>query len=258
MEVIIDEYKINYKESGSSDTVVIILQGWGTKLEVYDSIAACITSKYRVIQLDFPGFGNSTEPKEAWTVEDYTDFFVKFITSLNITKVILMGHSFGGRVIIKLASREDLPVVIERIILIDSAGILPKKSFSQKMRIKTYKFLKKVSNIPFIYSICPELIDDWKSKQGSEDYRNATPIMKQCLVKAVNEDLTALLPRIKAETLLIWGDMDTATPITDGQLMEKMIPESGLAVIKGAGHFCFLDQPIIFNNIIKSYLKIGV
>ena len=78
-----------------------------------------------------------------------------------------------------------------------------------------------------------------------------------CLVKAVNEDLTSLLPEIKQETLLIWGENDTATPISDAKLMEKMIPDAGLAVIKNAGHFCFVEQPVIFSNIMKSYFKIG-
>jgi pimeloyl-ACP methyl ester carboxylesterase len=109
-----------------------------------------------------------------------------------------------------------------------------------------------------VYALFPELIDDWRSRQGSADYRNATPIMRQCLVKAVNEDLTGLLPKIKQDTLLIWGDKDTATPIGDGKLMEEKIPNSGLAVINGTGHFSFLEQPAVFRNIMRSYFEIGV
>jgi pimeloyl-ACP methyl ester carboxylesterase len=135
---------------------------------------------------------------------------------------------------------------------------LPKKSFKQKVNIKKYKVLKKILNMKVIYALFPELIDDWRSRQGSADYRNATPIMRQCLVKAVNEDLTELLPKIKQDTLLIWGDKDTATPIEDARLMEEKIPSSGLAVLKGAGHFSFLEQPNIFRNIMRSYFEIGV
>lgn len=257
METVIDGYKISYKESGDGDNVVVILQGWGTDLTVYDSVAATINSKYRVIQFDFPGFGNSEEPNKAWAVDDYADFFIKFMATLNIKKTTLLGHSYGGRVIIKLASREYLPFEIERIVLVDSAGVLPKRSLSQELRVKKYKLIKKLVNISWVYKVCPELIDDWRSKQGSADYRNATPVMRQCLVKAVNEDLTDFLHKINIETLLIWGDNDTATPISDGELMEKLIPNAGLAVIKGAGHFCFLEQPMIFANIMKSYFNIG-
>ena len=257
MEVNIDGYKICYKITGEGEPAVVILQGWGTELAVYDSVAACINGKYRVVQLDFPGFGGSDEPREAWSVDDYADFFVKFMGALHIEKAVLLGHSYGGRVIIKLAARRNLPFVIDRIVLVDSAGILPKKTFRQKFKIKRYKLLKKIVDTKLAHAICPELIEEWKSRQGSQDYRNATPIMRQCLVKAVNEDLTSLLGEIREETLLIWGDQDTATPLCDGQLMEKQIPQAGLAVIKGAGHFSFLDQPVVFSNIMKSYFDIG-
>lgn len=251
-------YHINYKETGFGENVVVILQGWGTKLEVYDSVAACMNEKYRVIQFDFPGFGGSDEPKEAWNVDAYADFFIAFMQKLGIKKATLMGHSYGGRVIIKLTNREELPFEIKDIVLVDSAGILPKKSFQQKVKIKQYKLLKKILNLKLIYAMFPEMIEDWRNRQGSEDYRNATPIMRQCLVMAVNEDLTALLPGISVETLLIWGDADTATPLADAKLMEQLIPKAGLAVIPGAGHFCFLDQPAVFRNILKSYFRMGV
>ena len=78
MELFIDGYKISYKETGDVEDTVIILQGWGTNMAVYDSVAACLTGRYRVVQFDFPGFGDSDEPREAWAVEDYARFFLKF------------------------------------------------------------------------------------------------------------------------------------------------------------------------------------
>jgi len=256
MEMIIDNYKINYKITGEGKTVVI-LQGWGTSLEMYDTIANSISSDYRVIQLDFPGFGHSDEPREAWSVDDYANFVLKFLDKLDIREASLIGHSYGGRVIIKLASRDELPIEIEKIVLIDSAGILPKKSLKQKTKIRIYKIGKKLANTKILQMLFPEAIDNWKSKQGSADYRNATPIMRQCLVKAVNEDLTDNLVRIKVDTLLVWGDQDTATPISDAHIMEKAIPKAGLVVLKGAGHFSFIDQPYIFDKVMKSYFEIS-
>lgn len=256
MEIVVDGYKISYKITGEGKETVVILQGWGTEFSVYDSVADCISSQYRVLQFDLPGFGASEEPREAWDVDAYADFFLKLMDALKISEAVLIGHSYGGRVIIKLASRETLPLEISRIVLVDSAGILPKRTWRQKMKIKRYKILKKLVNLKLVYKICPELIDEWKSKQGSEDYRNATPMMRQCMVKAVNEDLTELLPKIRQETLLIWGDMDTATPIADAKLMEERIPDAGLAVIPGTGHFCFLEKPGQFAGIMRSYFNI--
>lgn len=254
--MIIDNYKINYKITGEGKTVVI-LQGWGTSLEMYDTVANSLNSDYRVIQLDFPGFGRSDEPREPWSVDDYANFVLKFLDKLDIKEASLIGHSYGGRVIIKLASRDELPIDIEKIVLIDSAGILPKKSLKQKTKIRIYKIGKKLANTKILQMLFPEAIDNWKSKQGSPDYRNATPIMRQCLVKAVNEDLTDNLVRIKVDTLLVWGDADTATPISDAHIMEKAIPKAGLVVLKGAGHFSFVEQPYIFDKVMKSYFGIS-
>ena len=256
MNTVINGYNICYNKKGEGDETVVILQGWGTHLGMYDSIADILKEKYTVIQFDFPGFGGSDEPREPWNVDAYADFFCELMENLGIKKATLIGHSYGGRVIIKLAARESIPFEIKNIVLIDSAGIMPKRSFAQKMKIKRYKVLKKILNMKLVYALFPELIDDWRNRQGSADYRNASDMMKKCMVMAVNEDLTDLLPKIKQETLLIWGDKDTATPIGDAKVMDEMIPDSGLAVIPGTGHFSFLENPGVFASIMKSYFKL--
>ena len=253
MKINVNGYEIAYQITGQGEDTVVILQGWGTELATYNSVAACISDRYRVVQFDFPGFGASDEPREPWAVEDYANFFLDLMAALGIQKATLLGHSYGGRVIIRLAARESLSFTIERIVLVDSAGILPKKTWKQKMKIRRYKVLKKIVNLKLVYAICPRLIDEWKNSQGSADYRNASPMMRQCLVKAVNEDLTELLPRIRQDTLLIWGDLDTATPIADAKLMEEKIPGAGLAVIPGTGHFSFLENPALFRSIMQAY-----
>lgn len=253
MKINVNGYEIAYQITGQGEDTVVILQGWGTEFATYNSVAACISDRYRVVQFDFPGFGASDEPREPWAVEDYANFFLDLMAALGIQKATLLGHSYGGRVIIRLAARESLPFTIERIVLVDSAGILPKKTWKQKMKIRRYKLLKKIVNLKLVYAICPRLIDEWRNSQGSADYRNASPMMRQCLVKAVNEDLTELLPKIQQDTLLIWGDLDTATPIADAKLMEEKIPGAGLAVIPGTGHFSFLENPALFRSIMQAY-----
>ena len=257
MDINIDGLNICYKITGDGPDTIVMLQGWGTDLGIYDSVANAVNSKYRFVQFDLPGFGSSDEPKEPWNVDAFADFFCRFMQALDIKKATLIGHSYGGRVIIKLATRDSLPFEIDRIVLIDSAGIMPKRTFSQKFRIKKYKILKKVLDTRLVYALFPELIDDWRSRQGSADYRNASPIMRACLVMAVNEDLTELLPKIRQDTLLIWGSLDLDTPLSDAKIMEEKIPSSGLAVIEGAGHFSFLEKPLVFRSIMQSYFQIG-
>lgn len=250
-------YDVNYKISGQGEQTLFILQGWGTKLEVYDSVAAAVSDGMRVVQFDLPGFGGSEEPKESWGVDEFADFFLAFAKEIGIERGVLYGHSFGGRIIIKLAARESIPFTIEKIILNDAAGIRAKLTGKQKRKQRRYKILKKVLMWKPVHALFPELIDDWKAKQGSADYRNASPMMKQCMVKAINEDLTELLPKIKQEVLLIWGDQDTATPMKDAKLMEELIPDNGLVVLSPAGHFSFLDKPQVFRSVLRSYFKLS-
>ena len=100
----------------------------------------------------------------------------------------------------------------------------------------------------------PNALESLKKKFGSEDYRNASPMMRDILVKVVNEDLEPLLPNIKQSTLLIWGTEDTATPLSDAKIMENLIPDAGIVEVKGAGHYSFLEQPQLVNVVLDSFL----
>ena len=255
MRITIDGIDIEYKFSGSGERNVVVLQGWGTELSVYDSVAAAISDSCRVLQFDLPGFGGSKEPPEAWNVDSYTDFFLRFMEELGIKSAALIGHSYGGRIIIKLASRKGIPFNIEKIVLIDSAGVLPVRSLWQKVKIGQYKILKRLFDTRVFYALFPELVDDWRMRQGSEDYRRATPVMRQCLVMAVNEDLTQLLSDIDRDCLLIWGDKDTATPIRDAHIMEEKIPGAARIVLEGCGHYSFLEAPQKFRSVMKAFFK---
>lgn len=259
MEINIDGYNINYKISGNEESgrTAVILQGWGTEMDMYDSVAAAVADGYRVVQLDLPGFGESDEPKEAWNVDAFCDFFCRFLEELGIGETDLIGHSYGGRMIIKLASRRELPFSIGKIVLIDSAGVMPERSFRQKLSVKRYKIKRDFLTSSFIHSLFPEVIDYWMSKQGSEDYRNASPMMKKCLVMAVNEDLKHLMPDVKQEVLLVWGDLDTDTPLSDAKTMERLMPNAALVVLEGTDHFSFLYKPVEFRNILRSFLGAG-
>lgn len=258
MKISIDGYDISYKISGPEDAeILVVLQGWGTEMGLYDSVAAAVSDKYRVIQFDLPGFGASDEPREPWNVDAYADFFCSFMEALGIKKAALLGHSYGGRVIIKLAARESIPFEITKIVLVDSAGVMPERSASQKFKVRMYKIKRTFLTSKPVHSMFPEVIDYWMSKQGSEDYRNASPMMKKCLVMAVNEDLQHLMSSVKQEVLLVWGDLDMDTPISDAHRMEEKMPNAALVVLEGTDHFSFLYKPVEFRNILRSFLGIG-
>ena len=244
MEIIINDQNINYQRKGKGPSVVI-LHGWGSSIDVFRGMIDFLSEKFEVIALDLPGFGLSPEPSKSWVLDDYVYLVKEFLNKLKIKNPTLIGHSFGGRISIKLGTDKDIK--LDKIILIDSAGIRNQKKPSLKVR--TLKLLKKT-----IGKAMPNLVDKMKNKLGSTDYKNASPIMKKILVNVVQEDLTALLKQVKYSTLLIWGVNDLETPLTDAYIMKKEFKDSGLVKIENAGHYSFLDNPYLVNKVILNFL----
>lgn len=256
IKTIINNLNINYLKKGNGKAV-LILPGWGTTVNTYMPLINSISTYSTVYCLDMPGFGESGEPNTSWNLDDYVTFVIDFIKSQNIKELDLIGHSNGGRIIIKLMNQKDLNFKVNKIILIGSAGIVHEKSLSQKIKIKVSKFCKKILEFKFIKAAFPNLILKLKNNFGSEDYRNSSPVMKQTLVQLIDNDLRECLPNINVPTLLIWGVNDTATPISDGELMKKLIPDSGLIKVENCSHYVFLERPVYVNKVISTFLSGG-
>jgi pimeloyl-ACP methyl ester carboxylesterase len=248
----IDDIPVNYIDEGEGD-VVLLLHGWGANITLYQGIIRTLTQGKRVIALDMPGFGKTPEPAQPWCVDDYVDFVIKFIESFDLQKLSIVVHSFGGRVFFKMNARENLSFTFERAVLIDSAGILPKKTLHQKLSLRCYKIGRAVMSTKALRFLYPDAVEDMRRKRGSADYNNATPTMRATLVKVVNEDLEPLMHFVQCPTLLIWGELDTATPLSDAKRMEQLIPDAGLVVCEGAGHFSFAEQPAKVNGALVSF-----
>lgn len=253
IDIKVKDLKINYIKMGEGKTV-LILPGWGTTIDVYRNMANAISAYANVICLDMPGFGESELPKEVWDLDNYIDFVIEFIKSQNIKELDLIGHSHGGRIIIKMMNRSDLKFSVGKIILIGSAGIVHKKSLKVRLKVKKYKLGKKILSCGLVKKFFPDALERFQKNAGSEDYRNSPPILRQSMVKLINEDLKYCLPNIKVPTLLLWGEKDTATPIEDAYFMEKTIPDAGLVKVEGCTHYVFLEQPAYINKIINTFL----
>lgn len=256
IDIKIKNLNINYESNGQGKTV-LILPGWGTTIDVYRNMMNSISTYANTITLDMPGFGKSEIPKEVWDLDAYIDFIIDFINTLKIKELDLIGHSNGGRIIIKMMSRKNLSFKVNKIILIGSAGIIHKKSLKIRLKVRIYKLGKKILNNKIVKKFFPDALEKLQKKAGSDDYRNSPPILRQTMVKLINEDLKVYLPNINAPTLLLWGEKDTATPIEDAYIMEKSIPDAGLVKVDGCTHYVFLEQPIYINKIIKTFLMGG-
>ena len=251
MLINIDGLNINYIDEGEGEAVLLI-HGWGSSIKPWQPIMQGFEGK-RIIALDLPGCGESDILKTPWELEDYCDFVLKFLDKIGVTNPIMVGHSHGGRIAIKMVAEGMLEP--KKLILFDTAGIPKKKSFSKKVRIYTYKFIKGVLTLPFLKSHTEELLNKVRGKFGSADYKSAPPVMRETMVKVVNRDLRPIMPKIKCPTLLIWGECDTDTPLSDAKYMESRIPDCGLCVIKGADHFSFIRNPGQVIAILKSFLS---
>ena len=248
---VIDDIRVNYEKSGvQQGAEVILLHGWGSDLHTFAPVAAELEKNFTVYTLDFPGFGQSEPPASVWGVEDYTRMLESFVAQNGIADPILIGHSFGGRVALLYASRNR----VRKMILVDAAGVKPRRPLKYYLKVYSFKLYKKILPLLVGKTKARERIEMRRRSAGSSDYNNARGVMRDILVKVVNEDLRHVMPAIKAPTLLVWGENDTATPVADARIMEKRIAGSGLVVLKNAGHFSFLEKPYEVNLIIDSFL----
>lgn len=251
MKVTIEDIQLNYICKGEGKNV-LILHGWGANIDTVIPIVNILKSHFKVYALDLPGFGSSAEPKEVYGSKDYAEVVKRFIDYMEMEKVILIGHSFGGKVSIWLGSL--YPEIVDKIVLIDSAGLIPKRGLKYYVKVYGFKLLKAIYKGVFFWVDDKKKMGKFYNRFGSTDYKDAQGIMRKILVKVVNEDLRPLLKDIKAPTLLIWGDKDTATPLYMGKIMEEEIPDSGLVILEGAGHYSYLDDYNRFAIILKAFL----
>lgn len=251
MNVNINGLNIEYTEKGNG-TPVLLLHGWGSSFDVYKGIINTLENRCRLVAVNFPGCGNSDTMENPWSLDDYCNFVLEFMKAVKLENPIMMGHSHGGRVILKMAA--EGMVNPPKIVLLDSAGLIPKKSAKQKFRAKSFKAIKRVLTLPVIKNHSEGLLEKARQHYGSADYNAAPEVLRKTLVSLVNTDLRDIIHNIKCPTLLIWGDKDTATPLSDAKIIESLIPDAGLCVLEGCGHYSFCEKPYQAHAILNSFI----
>lgn len=248
--LLVNFYKLSKETGRAGNLSLLFLHGWRSSAEVWRAIAKALESEnVELYALDFPGFGESPKPPRDFTLQDYTDLVAGFIQKLELKSVVLIGHSFGGRVAIKLAATK--PSLVAKLVLIDSAGLVlnPNKKRMMNMIAKAAKPFFKPSFMQKFRKTIYQTI-------GAEDYM-ATPDLRGTFINVVNEDLSEYLGQIRQETLIIWGEKDTDTPLEFAQIMKDKIKHSRLVIFEGAGHFSFLDRPKEFAGELKKFIAEG-
>ena len=220
---------------------VVMLHGWGSNISLVTPLAEKLTSMgYRCYIPDMPGFGQTPAPAVGWSVHDYVTWVIAYLDAHELDKIYLFGHSFGGRLGLVLGAEYGDRII--KMALADAAGIRPKPSTSGQWRLKGYRLALNTLKTVGLKPQAEQLRNWYSERYGSADYKAAKGIMRETFVKVVNEDLLPFAARVKPSTLLFWGDQDNDTPLEQGQLLEKTIPDAGLVVWEGAGHYSYLER----------------
>lgn len=239
---------MNFLKFGTSKNFIVFLHGWGADLNSFLWLKDYFVDDYSLIFLDFDGFGKSPEPETKMTVSDYVQNLKELLENFEIENLILVAHSFGGRVAIKYLFLEQNSYKKTSLCLVDSAGILPRRNLLYYLKVKRYKNLKNKSKTN------PKLKDKLDC-YGSSDYKKLSNVMKQTFVSVVNEDLTNFAKFINSKTIIIWGSKDKETKPYMARKLHKLIKNSELVFIKNTGHFCFLEKKEEFVIILDSFIK---
>ena len=229
------------------------MHGWGSSAKSFAAVKEMMTAKgFPVYAIDLPGFGNAEMPREAYGVDDYVRFLYEFAERENLNQFYLLGHSLGGRIGIKFAVQ--YPQKLLGLILYAAAGIKPAPTHRTKLLLFSAKIGKYVFSLPILNYLKGAMTKTIYILAGTRDYYRAEAVMKETMKKIIDEDLRPFLPHVKAKTLVLWGDKDKITPLTDAVIIKENIVGSVLKIIRNSGHSAHKENPEEFVDIVSAFL----
>lgn len=226
---------------------VLLLHGWGSSAQLMLPLASALSDTFRVLNVDLPGHGHSADPPEAWGVPEHAALVANLVQRHLRGRIAVVGHSNGGRIALFMASDERYCGLIERLVLVSPSGVRPPRGLKYHLKRSVASALKA----PFSVMPAPvrDLGMDWLRHSllwrllGSSDYRNLEGVMRETFVRTVNFHLDDRLHQIQVPTLVFWGDRDTAVTRHQIDVLKERIPDVGVVVLAGAGHYGYLDDP---------------
>jgi pimeloyl-ACP methyl ester carboxylesterase len=228
------QVQLNTVQLGDRGHPLVMLHGWGQNLQSLQPMGELLATRSQVHIIDLPGFGKSPPPPEDWDTAQYADRIYQYLAEKGIESADMLGHSFGGRVSIRLAHK--YPQQVRSITLINSGGLQRVSTLKQSLR---RQWVRNLRNAFKLSPIDRDKLLTWHSqKYGSRDYLNAG-VLQGTLVKTVSEDLTELARQISLPALLLWGEVDTETPVEMGHRYHSLLANSELITIPNRDHFMF-------------------
>lgn len=258
-QIKIQGLRVNYQVSGSG-SAVIILHGWGSRAELWTPVENQLAAQgFKVVVPDLIGFGSSDVPPRGWQIDDYLEWLYSFVEELSERhsefkdSFFLVGHSFGGRISIKVASQNRLRLA--GLVLCASAGLPPETSLKLRMLsgvAKTGSSVMKKLKLDWLHSSAR---DFYYRLLRQHDYLDVPQTMKDTFRLVIEEDLSQYLPQIKVPTLLIWGADDYIVPLDQAYRFHENILDSHLEIIPNVGHSPQLEAPEKLVNLLSNFFK---
>lgn len=230
----------------------MILPGWGGSHETWQEFIALAQQKFTVVCIDLPGFGGVPCPDTAWGVKEYATFVASKFRHFNISKCILLGHSFGGQVATYLAAKH--PELIEKLILSGAAVLRPRRPLRRLFFGVIARTGKLLFRLPFV-----EHFGLWARKvlyrsADSPDYSKTSGIQRDIFKKIIRQDLRELLPGIRMPSLVIWGSNDQYIPASQGRKIASLIPKAQFVMIPRATHGLHRHHPQELLQLIDAFI----
>ena len=207
---------------GTKALDVIALHGWGRSGTDFSTVL----KDTQGLAVHLPGFGSAQAPPEAWTTADYADHLAAALAGHD--PVVVVGHSFGGRVALRLAARH--PHQVAALVLTGVPLVRRSASAGQPLPFRLARFARKRG------LLSETRMEAFRQRYGSSDYRTAQGVMRQILVSAIAETHWDDIARITQPVTLVWGELDEPAPLAGAEKAREVFPNATLRVVPGASH----------------------
>jgi len=238
-----------YTLGKKSNQPLVILHGWGNSGEQYKELAKILSEDFFVLVPDLPGFGKTPPASKPYDVTSYAKAVKKFLKTQGIDQAIFVGHSFGGRISMKLASHH--PKLVKLLILTGAAGV---EAFHFKRSLKRGAYWIAAKKLK-LFSFLPPVRRLRERFYKNRDFGKVEGVMKETFKKVIKENLTKEAKQIQQQTLLLWGSKDQMTPVYDAEKMHKIIPHNYLKIFTRSGHKLPYEMPHEFAREVVQFVS---
>lgn len=255
-----------YQSNPKAEKTIVLVHGLnGSALHDWQYQIPYFAKNYHVLTFDLPGFGDSAKDVANYSPRQYAKFINFIVKRYARKKTIVVAHSMGGA--ISLRYSEMYPENIEKLVLVDVAGVLHRLAYSRQLMKGWFK--AKVSDDSRVLSFADSMANKFLNKAEpvvgplsrfmdkyvvqDEFFEMGSSTISA--VSLVHEDLSDAISSIKLPTLIVWGEKDSIAPLRTAKVLKRSIPQSHLKLIKNAAHVPMIDEPEKFNQIVSNYLN---